>query len=67
VSKVYGWIRSGELEAINLAARRGGRPRWKIAASALSNFDQRRSNRVNSVSPRRRRRRSDHHVIEFFR
>ena len=29
VSKVYAWIRSGELEAIDLARTRTGRPRWR--------------------------------------
>jgi len=29
--KILSWIRTGELRAINLAARQGGRPRWRIS------------------------------------
>jgi hypothetical protein len=42
--KVLGWLRSGELSGVNIAARVGGKkPRWRISAEALANFERRRS------------------------
>lgn len=43
---VLAWIRTGELQAVNVAARAGGRPRWRINADALAQFDRARSSRV---------------------
>ncbi|MDY0168499.1 MAG: helix-turn-helix domain-containing protein [Thermoguttaceae bacterium] len=53
--KVLGWIRSGELRAVDLAERRGGRPRWKIMPAALDEFLSARQSQP--PTPRRRRRR----------
>ncbi|MHB1426943.1 MAG: helix-turn-helix domain-containing protein [Gemmataceae bacterium] len=38
VDKVRAWIASGELRAIDVALRRGGRPRWRITAEDLDAF-----------------------------
>ena len=65
VDKVLGWIRSGELAAINVAAKPNGRPRWRITAEAVIEFEQRRSSKP-PITPTRRRRRKDPNVIEFF-
>lgn len=66
VSKVYAWIRSGELEAVDHARTKGFRPRWRISPEALSRFDQCRSNRVSvRIRPPRRPRR-DPEVREWF-
>lgn len=54
VGKVLAWIRSGELRAVNLASRPGGRPRWRISADAIAQFEARRL----AVAPRPRRRRN---------
>lgn len=43
VNKVLGWIRSGELRAVNYATKRGGLPRWKITPEALDDFERLRS------------------------
>lgn len=67
-SKVMGWIRTGELEAVNHASNLRGRPRWRISGQALYTFDQARSNRAN-VTPQRvkRRRGIDVNAVkEFF-
>ena len=56
VSKVMGWIRRGELEAINHADGRMGRPRWKISREALELFDRARSSRNMVRLPIARRR-----------
>jgi len=63
--KIVGWINSGELAAINVAAKPNGRPRWRITAEAVIEFEQRRSSKP-PITPTRRRRRKDPNVIEFF-
>ena len=42
VSKVLTWIRNGELRAVNVAERVGGRPRWRISSTAIEEFIRRR-------------------------
>lgn len=54
VGQVHTWIRSGELVAVNLAAKIGGRPRWKIAESAIQEFILRRQSRPPAPAQRRR-------------
>lgn len=44
---VIGWIRSGELAAINLARRGSLRPRYRVSPEALELFE-----RARSVIPR---------------
>jgi excisionase family DNA binding protein len=43
IEKVYTWIRSGELRAIDLVKKRGGRPRFRVSETELNDFIQRRS------------------------
>ncbi len=62
--KIRAWIESGELRAINLAARLGGRPRWRIDPAAVAEFEERR--RATSTPRTPRRRRKDTEVIDFF-
>lgn len=62
--KILAFIASGELRAVNLATRPGGRPRWKISEADLLAFEARRSARP--PAPRARRNRKDPAVIEFF-
>lgn len=47
VGKVLAWIKRGELEAVNMAECRSGRPRWKVSPEALAAFERGRSNRVS--------------------
>ena len=62
--KVRAWIESGELRAINLAARLSGRPRYRIDLADVLIFEQRRQTRG---APRTQRRKSvPAKVIEFF-
>ena len=63
--KVHAWIRSGELEAINVARNGGMRPRFIIEEAAIGEFKRRRSGNKRK-SPVSRRRRKSEHVIEFF-
>jgi hypothetical protein len=48
------WISNGELVAVNVAERTGGRPRWRIRRSDLEDFLHRRQN----VAPPTRSRRT---------
>ncbi len=62
-TKVLAWIRGGHLPALNLAASTVGRPRWRVSAEAVAEFERRRS---GTPTPRVRKRRQATEVIEFF-
>jgi excisionase family DNA binding protein len=62
--KVLGWIRSGELRAVNGATSAKGRPRWLIDRADLAAFEAARSARPTPPAPRRRKATAG--VIEFF-
>lgn len=47
--KVLGWIRSGELRAVNVAERASRRPRWRISAEAMEEIFRRREAVPRSV------------------
>ena len=66
VDKVLGLIHAGELVAIDVSQRAGGRPRYRIDPADLAAFEQRRRVRPPNSQPRRRRRNSQTDVIEFF-
>ena len=55
--KIFGWIRSGELAAFNVAGKKATRPRYRIEESALRDFI--RMKQVNpppKPAPRRKKR-----------
>ena len=53
--KVYTWIASGQLRAVNLAAdQHGDRPRWKILPDDLREFLDGRAASPPPPEPRRR-------------
>ncbi len=52
-AKVIGWIRLGELKALNLANRTCRRPRYSVTPDALEQFEQ--SRLVIPESKRRRK------------
>jgi excisionase family DNA binding protein len=54
--KVRGWIRSGELRAINTAATLCGKPRWVITPEALERFERGRMTTKPAKTTRRKRR-----------
>lgn len=62
---VIGWIRAGELRAINVARRGATRPRYRIAPADLAVFEAGRTVTALPKSPQRRRQR-DKDVIAFF-
>jgi hypothetical protein len=54
--KVRGWIRRGELAAVNTAAVLCGKPRWVITPEALARFEAgRQAQTPPRPAPRRRR------------
>lgn len=67
VHAVLGWIKSGELEAVNVGRSPGKKKaRWKSLAEHLANFELRR---LSSPPPPRTRRRKQaaSNIIEFYK
>jgi hypothetical protein len=63
---VLGWIRSGELKALNVGRRPGARkPRWRVSQEALNAFELLRT--PTPPMPRMRRRRQSAETIEFIK
>jgi hypothetical protein len=66
-SKLRAWIESGELLAVNLATRRGSRPRWHVSRESWDAFKLARSNA--GLARARRRHRSQRftpaHVTQY--
>lgn len=55
--KVLQWIRNGELRAIDVSSCPGvGRPRYRIPADAVVEFEETRSGLAPNAKPRRRKR-----------
>lgn len=65
VLKVLGWIKTGELKAVNMATCVGKLPRWKISPVDLERFDAARAAAPQAPVTRRPRRKAGH-VVEFF-
>jgi transposase len=63
-SKVIRWIRTGELTAIDVSEKRGGRPRWHVAPEDLQRFLESRSSRRPARATRRRK--AIAQVTEYF-
>ncbi len=61
--KVLGWIRSGELRALNTSSVRCGRPRYVILPHHLDEFTQRRQAGPSPTRPSRKKRT---HLIDFY-
>jgi len=65
--KVRRWIETGELGAVNVATRLGGKkPRWRVPAEALAEFERRRSSSATATRPPARRSRKTARVFEYF-
>ena len=62
---VLGWIRSGQLRAINVGRNIAAKkPRWRITAEALETFELVRLH--TSPQPGRRQRKRQAEVVEFY-
>lgn len=64
VHKVLAWIASGELVAVDVSQRRGGRPRWSILQEHVEDFERRRQ--VSPVVTPRRKKRENLNVVKYF-
>ena len=65
VHTVLGWIRSGELRALNVGRVPGAKkPRWRITQEALDAFESARTPTPPAPKAQRRKRQGD--VIEFY-
>jgi hypothetical protein len=53
--KIYGFIRRGELVAVNVATNVAGRPQWRITPESVEAFERRRSSAPPPRSARRKR------------
>jgi transposase len=61
---VLAWIRRGELRAIDVSRKRGGRPKWRVTQEALDAFEALRT--PTPVPPRSKRRKRSEDVIDFY-
>src|SRR5262249_47458991 len=64
--KVIGWIRAGELRALNVAAKLGGRPRYLIDEADIALFEQRRAVIPTTPPARGRSRKQTAEVTPYF-
>jgi excisionase family DNA binding protein len=64
--KVLNWIRTGELRAINGAAKPNGRPRYLIDKADVEAFEAKRQVRPERPSPARVHHRQPPDTLEFF-
>jgi excisionase family DNA binding protein len=63
---VLGWLRSGELRAVNVGRTAGAKkPRWRITQEALEAFEQLRTPGAPPAQMKRRKKPTD--VIEFYK
>jgi excisionase family DNA binding protein len=60
--KVIGWINRGELRAVNVADKKGKRPRWRISPEAFEDFIKPRTSAA-PVKPTRRKRYADFEIF----
>jgi len=64
--KILGWIRSGELSAIDTVAKQGGRPRYRVAVEAVLAFEQRRSVQPPPRRSRQKKSSKQDGIIQFY-
>jgi hypothetical protein len=61
--KIRGWIKRGELRALNTAGVRCGKPRYVVTPEALEAFERGRQAAAPKPAPRRKRRAT---TIDFY-
>jgi hypothetical protein len=65
IDKVLGWIRRGELKAVNVATTLCGKPRWVVTPEALAEFERRRASGP-PPKPQRKRRKRDPDFVDYY-
>jgi hypothetical protein len=63
--KIRGFLRRGELVAVNVAANLSGRPQWRITPESVERFEKRRSSAPPAARPTPRRRQQPG-LIDFY-
>ena len=61
--KVNGFIRRGELAAVNVATNTLGRPQWRVTPEAVATFERGRTSAPPPKPPKRRRRADE---VDYF-
>jgi transposase len=61
---VLGWIRRGELKAIDVSRSRSGRPTWRITPEAITEFEAART--ASPPKPRTRCRKKAIEVTPYY-
>jgi hypothetical protein len=61
--KIRGFLRRGELVAVNIAANLSRRPQWRITAESVERFEQRRSS-APALKPARRKKKAP--IIDYY-
>lgn len=56
---VLAWIDSGELRAVDVSRKRGGKPRWRITQEALDSFELSRTKTPPPPKTKRRKATAD--------
>lgn len=64
---VLGWIKSGQLQAINVGRAAGGKPKWRITEEAVKAFELLRSSEAPAPKPVRRTRKRSADQVVFFK
>jgi hypothetical protein len=62
---VLSWIRCGDISAIDVSRKQGGKPKWRTTQEALVAFELART--AAPPPPKRKRRRRTVDVIEFYK
>ena len=62
--KIRGWIKSGELSAINTAAVACAKPRYVVTADAIHDFERRRHAGPTTPTKKTRRKKTD--LIDYY-
>ena len=65
VGKIHHWIKTGELVAVNVATRVGGRVRWRISPDELDRFLASRQSH-SPQKPLRKQTRMDQRIVKFY-
>jgi hypothetical protein len=63
VRRVHAWIATGELAAVNVGDG-AKRPRWRVTAEAIADFERRRSAQPKAATTRRKRKKPEY--TEYF-
>jgi transposase len=64
---VLGWIRTGDLKAINVGRKIGSkRPRWRVSQAAIDAFEAARTTAATPARTRTMRRAAPQDVVRFY-